>query len=204
MLKKLGYFLLAENIMDVFTKPSPWKIGHQCKMPDLPMNLPGDNRFFLANSLTGLVFGPFVQLHPQYFSTQGMSFARKYPGVPRTYDVILHWIMPFAQADQSYCMTHGLPWKYVAEILDLDESTWRNFRSLETTEDKFDRLCAELKRINIDETARFMAGEFILNVNGATDDDDDQEDWSYVGFLEQFYGNDSVLIEAHAESDDRD
>ncbi len=209
-MRKRGYFILAENIAEVFTGPPPWRLGHQRQMKDLPMDLPGDNRFILANSLTRLIFGPFVQTQSEQYHEQGIIYARKMPGVPDTYDVNCHWIMQFVQANESYRITHGLPWLYVAELLDVPEAAWRNFRSLQISEDKFNRLCRELERVNTDQTVRSVAGRNILG-----DEFDDEpyydlgqagEDWSYVSFIRSIYGDDLTdqQIEFIAESDDRD
>jgi len=141
-------FMLDENLAMIFSHQGPWIMGHMVQTKDLPWDLPGDNRFIIANSRTGVVFGPFIQTRPQYQYRTGVEFMRKEQGTPRVYPVLCHWLAPFDQLTPYYKITCGVEWKEIAELIGVDENEWWHLRRLQLTDEQFKAICQKLENFN--------------------------------------------------------
>jgi hypothetical protein len=146
--RKRIYFFLRENIRHYFSGPPPWIMVDAAAMNDLPMNLPGDNRFLMANSANGSVMGIFEQTGLQRFDAVGAPYFEKDPGTPETSTIVGHYFTPFTQVIEGNRKFHTLPWRRVAEILGVHEDNWLSLRSMEITDEQFELLCAELVKVS--------------------------------------------------------
>lgn len=148
--RKRIYFFIDENIRRCFSGPPPWIMVDEAAMNDLPMNLPGDNRFLMANSATGLVMGIFEQIGPQRYDAEGAPYDKKEPGTPEISTIVGHYFTPFTQVSEGNGSRrfHALPWRQVAKILGVHEDNWLSLRSMKITDEQFELLCAELVKVN--------------------------------------------------------
>lgn len=201
--RKRIYFFLRENIRRCFSGPSPWTMVDEAAMNDLPMNLPGDNRFLMANSANGTVMGIFEQTGPQRYDAVGAPYFIKDPGTPETSTIVGHYFTPFTQVIEGSRKFHTLPWWRVAKILEVHEDNWLSLRSMQITDEQFELLCAELLKVSaapvpdIGEVTVVSVREVIRNgvLVG------DNENLTIEGFIREHHGNDLTpeQIEEFAE-----
>lgn len=130
-------------------------LGHMQKMDDLP-TVPGEEggTFIIADSLHGVVYGPFQWAGLQFCSDTPIQGVRKIPGSKEVYKVLLPWKIYFREA---YIETPGfwpLPWTEAAKILGLDPRTsWSNLRKLQVPDHLFEVLCDRLDLGNLNQGA---------------------------------------------------
>lgn len=188
-------FLLNENIRRIFNDPGPWLTGHRIEVKDLPMDFPGDNRFVAINSLTGVVFGPFVQTKSQYYDPEGIIFTRKEPGTRETFAVKCHYLMAFDKIGDCQ-ITHGLSWRLATELIGLSEGFSQKFREIQLTDDQFDLLCEELVRLNDNEDLQEAIGQNLWADEDSWGDETD----GFAFMRDTFFGGDEALTEEFFES----
>lgn len=141
------FILLKENIDRVFTDDYPWETGFRTMMKDLPMDWGiDDHRFVIMESLSGVVYGPFIQTLPLRHDEIGMIFVRKEQGVSRTFDVTCHFLMEFVPTVE-HPIEYGIPWLEVARILDVPVDG-KSFRQIMVRNQDFEKLCRQLKMRN--------------------------------------------------------
>lgn len=207
-MRKRIYLFLGENFFNCFRGNPPWNMVDSSARTDLPMNLIGDNRFFIGNSWTRRIYGPFDQIAPQYNNEEGAPYATKEPGTPEVSHEICHLFTPFTRANENVRSNRGLPWQRVAEILNVHESAWLSLRALEMSDEQFDLLVLELEKANTDKTLDEIV---VVHQDVEVDDydfgeDDGDENITYADFIREHYGDDlsDEDIENIADSDDRD
>jgi len=190
--RKRIYFFLDENIRRCFSGPPPWIMVDEAAMNDLPMNLPGDNRFLMANSGTGLVMGIFEQTGPQRFDAVGAPYVEKKPGTPETSTIVGHYFTPFTQVAEGGRRFHALPWRRVAKILGVHEDNWLSLRSMQITDEQFECLCAELVKVNA--APKPDLGEVVVvSVQDVTKNHScigEHTGQSFEGFIREHHGDD--------------
>jgi hypothetical protein len=203
-------FLLDENFHRCLRGASPWNMVDDRAQNDPPIDLEEDNRFFIVNSRTRKIYGPFVPTAPQYYNKAGASYAVKERGTPEVSYVICHMFTPFERANISMQAHHGLPWKRAAEILDVHESAWLNLKALEMSDEQFELLCAGIEQAHTDKMLQAIDDIVIVQQGDEVDEydysDNDAEDFSYEGFVREHYGRDLTdeQIEEIADSDNQD
>jgi hypothetical protein len=197
-------FMLDENIRRVFEgNNGPWLTGYKEKPLDLPMDWDiEDKRFVIVNSLTRVVFGPFVQTKPIETVERGFSFVRKTPGLRHTFMDICKHIMEFAAAG-DYLIRKGLPWEVAAKVLGVTTEATSSFRSIKVPNESFDRLADALEELN---RHPYLVGKSLWQEEDIDEDYGfEDEELEYVELISQFYGTtDPQMIEWIAEADDRD
>ena len=188
------YLLLAENFDQIFTRNSPWIMVEEKSSEDLLTNPPMTHKFFLANSYTKMIYGAYVQTEPQFFHAVGAAYTKKDVGTTSTYQVVRNWFMPFEQADKSYKIVRGLRWSYVAKLLEVPESAWKDLRNLEIDDHKFMLVSSELERANKEPDFQELDLSYeeeereVDEWNPGEEEDDD--DLSYLAFVRSHHGND--------------
>lgn len=209
-------FLLTESIPDEedFKGPGPWITGHKDWVPDAPMDLPGDNRFLIANSWTRRIYGPFVQTKPQYSDAEGKVFCRKVWGTPEIFQVTYHNLIEFTKANPEIPVKRGLEWEDIVRLIAVPAASWKQLRKLELTDNEFDTICDLLDYLNQDErdppiTVQQAINELDAEYFFAGDEgsqgeaDGDSAYWeNYV--RDTFFDGDEKLEEAFWESNDPD
>ncbi len=188
------YLLLVENFDQIFTRNSPWIMVEELSSKDLLTNEPMTHKFFLANSFTKMIYGEYVQTKKQYLDPKGAAYTKKNPGSPETYQVIRNWFMPFEQADKTYKIVRGLRWEYVAKLLEVPESAWKDLRNLEIDDHKFLLVAAELERANKEPDFQELDLEY-EEVYPEVDEWDpgqecDDDGLGYIAFIKNHYGSD--------------
>lgn len=192
------FLLLDENARRIFQQPDgPWLTGFRVKPVDLPFDWSSeDKRFVIVNSLSQVLFGPFIQTRPLVYSPNGEMFFRKEPLTPEVFLSPCRWLMEFAPAG-DYPIRHGIHWLEASGLLDEAES---GFRQLMVGGMAFNRLCQKLEKINANLETGFPIYGPIEDEIGLPEEDDTYEDW-----LSYFYDTrDPLILEGLADSDDRD
>jgi len=202
--------MLDENLEVICREAGTWRTGHQLETKDLPGDQPGDNRFVIANSLTGVVFGPFEQTQAQYYHAEGESFMRKEEGTRQVYPVTCHWLMDLDQVDHDYQITRGLPWTLAAKVMDVAQEEWWRLRRLQMSDAQFENLCQELRGLNRNRSLQVQIGQRIYGLAeeelaelGYYDEEGAPEYWeSWV--RDEFFDGDEAMEEAFWDSQDDD
>lgn len=130
-------FTIAENVPEALAGNF---IGHEDEKVVLPKN--GDI-FFLANSLTRTIMGPFRRT--RHFRTNGSAVC--YRGTPEPHEVECFAIMKFATLKpEGY--RFGVSWDVVADKAGIDPGRWGLLKRTELTLDQIQAVCDLLLAAN--------------------------------------------------------
>ena len=130
-------FVLSENV-----RPSLelGLIGHLREMKDIP---PVGSIFLIADSLRGMVLGPFVVTANQFYRAEPVIFQRRVVGT-QTEDAYCHWLFSFAKHPSFGGYERALTHREAAWVAKLPFDWWRDARHLHMTDEQFQELCGAL------------------------------------------------------------
>jgi hypothetical protein len=142
--KRAFVFELTENLE---ISLSTGIIGHRREV-ETPSDYREDGRFFIGNSYSKLIFGPFVQVGEKYEDKTSLGFVRRTGYGTQVKEFLCEFRFRF-QSGLHVPITQGASWFQLCRIVGIDPYVWGNLHQAVLTDRQFGMIEGILYDMNV-------------------------------------------------------